>query len=310
MSIIICTYNRADHLKETLNSIRRLCVPKWLTTELIVVDNASTDHTADVVCSSNIRNMNVIYICNKERGKANAINAGIAASQGKILLWTDDDVRVPPDWIVAMSEPLLTGAAQGVAGKIRIAPSLERPWMQRTHYDRIADTRFMGDDFGAMIGANMAFHRDVLKTIPAFDPELGPGALGLMEDTLFSLQMCQAGYKIAALTQVYVEHYFEPSRLTRKAWLETGEKAGRSEAYLDYHWAHKRVVFPRLQMLMWGALLACFRVLHRPAGLDAEECDRREIRLFQNCCYMQAYLKERKLPPKYEKYGFVKRKAA
>lgn len=306
VSIIIITRNRADHLQKTLESIARLKVLPTLATELVVVDNASTDETANVIRSCTLPNMILKYVHEPKPGKSNAINTGMAAARGDIFLWTDDDMRLPEEWIAMMCDPILTDKADGVSGKIRLAPHLERDWMTRTHYDRLADTRFMPEDFGTMIGANMAFSRRVLEKVPAFDPELGPGALGFEDDTLFSLQMRAAGFRIVALPSAIVEHHIEPLRLRRKAWLRHGEANGRALAYIRYHWEQEPVKFPRLKMLGWQIALGCFRVLYRPVGPDEEGCDRREIRMIQNKSFLDQYLKERKKKPKYTKRGLIK----
>ena len=250
VSIIIATRNRASHLKQTLDAIADLRVLDNFRVELIVVDNGSTDETADVVSSAVSSNISLVYLQEKRLGQTYARNAGMNAAKSTIFLWTDDDVRPPLDWIEQMCLPIAKGEAMGVSGKIRTAPHLERLWMTRTHYDRLSDTRFMPEDFGSMIGANMAFHRDVLQRIDGFDTELGPGKLGFMDDSLFSFRMQEEGFKIVALPQVTVEHHFEPSRLLRRSWLQHGETAGRSIAFVHHHWDHKKVKFPWVQLVI------------------------------------------------------------
>ena len=59
VSIIICTCNRAEHLQRTLDSMAQICVPGALTTELIVVDNASTDNTEAMVKVCHLRDIQI-----------------------------------------------------------------------------------------------------------------------------------------------------------------------------------------------------------------------------------------------------------
>jgi hypothetical protein len=128
-----------------------------------------------------------------------------------MILFTDDDVRPPEDWIDGMCEPILLGKAQAVAGGVRIAPKLHRPWMEALHRGWLASTE--GIDPAApytMFGANMGFSREVLSKVPAFDTELGPGALGFGDEMLFSWQLLEAGYQIHGALDVAVEHHFEP----------------------------------------------------------------------------------------------------
>ena len=200
-----------------------------------------------------------------------------------------------------MCSPIAHGDAMGAGGKIRMAPYLERSWMTRTHYDRLSDTRYMPEDFGSMIGANMAFHRDTLQKIDGFDTELGPGKLGFMDDSLFSFRMQAEGFKIAALPQVTVEHHFEPSRLLRRSWLQHGETAGRSMAFVHHHWDHKKVVLPWLQLTAWHCALRLFRLVRPANDPEAEGCHRYEIRMVQNVSFLKQFLIERKRPQKYKR---------
>jgi GT2 family glycosyltransferase len=112
-----------------------------------------------------------------------------------VLLFTDDDVHPPIDWIEYMIAPILNEEADAVAGGIRIAPALKRPWLLPEHEMWLASTEYSGcPDWHPLIGANMAVHRRVFSKVGGFDPEIGPGALGHAEDTLFSLQMRRAGF--------------------------------------------------------------------------------------------------------------------
>ena len=127
VSIIICTCNRSDDLRQTLDAIGRLTIPNGYQCDLTVVDNASADGTADMIKSFTLGNMPLRYLLEPRRGKGYAYNAGIAATSGDILLFTDDDVRPPDDWLLGMCGPILSGDADAVAGGLRLAPHLHRP---------------------------------------------------------------------------------------------------------------------------------------------------------------------------------------
>ena len=133
VSIIICTCNRSVALRETLTSFAELDIPLQMSVELIVVDNASTDDTAEVVASCNLTAIQVRYVHEPCRGKGYAYNRGMTEAQGEVFLFTDDDMRVPANWIAGMCEPVLSGQADAVAGGVKIAPHLERPWMTPGH---------------------------------------------------------------------------------------------------------------------------------------------------------------------------------
>jgi glycosyltransferase involved in cell wall biosynthesis len=179
ISITICTHNRAEHLSETLAVMSHLEVPQGLRCELLVIDNASTDHTAQVIEQTPVTTIPIYYIYEPQVGSGHARNTSLRESRGDVILVTDDDVRPPQDWIERITAPILRGEAQVVAGGVRIAPHLIRPWMTPHHRTWFASTEHRSPTQAqSLIGANMAFSKQVLEKVPGFDPELGPGALG------------------------------------------------------------------------------------------------------------------------------------
>src|SRR6267142_6578272 len=97
ISIILCTSNRSAGLRRTFESLSKVRVRSEWKVELIVVDNASTDDTAAVVRKLVLSNIEVRYVYEGKRGKANALNAGLAQAGGDIMLFTDDDVLLAED---------------------------------------------------------------------------------------------------------------------------------------------------------------------------------------------------------------------
>lgn len=305
VTIIICTRDRAEHLEQTLRAIASLNVPGELSTELLVVDNASTDNTKAVVCECNIPSMSVRYIYEPQSGLSNARNTGIANANGYIILFTDDDVRPPQDWIAGMCEPILSGRAQAVAGGIKMAPHLRRDWMQKVHTTWLAAVEYESNKSGALIGANMAISSEVLEKVPAFDTQLGAGASGFGEDTLFSEQLKVAGYKIVFSPNT-VEHYFDEKRLSRQSFLTAAVKRGNTGAYFAYHWVHNPVTLPLLREwkhifeLTWLRFIN-FREMHRDEGPPVWE-----LNLLQEIHFFRQYRTERKHPRNYEAFGLMK----
>ncbi len=306
-SIIICTRNRVADLRETLEAIGRTCVPAGLLCELIVVDNASTDGTARLVQEYRLPNMPVRYVYEGQAGKGNAYNAGIAAARGQALLWTDDDVRPPPDWIAGMAGPILRGEADAVAGGVRIAPHLVQPWMTVTERALLASTEEIHPCAPMMIGANMAFAKAVLKHVPAFDRELGPGALGFYEESLFTWQLLKAGCRLAERLDLCVEHHPDPARISHESFLSTVTKYGRSLAYVEHHWEHR--VHRAVHLRLWGRLLrlVVLRMVHRRTLSRVQAPPDWERSHTQGAAFFRQYLIERRRPRNYEQQGLVKK---
>lgn len=306
ISIILCTYNRADHLRETLLSLAQVDVPENLPTELLVIDNASTDHTKQVVESCGINKMEVRYIYEPQKGKSNAYNTALSCGRGSIFISTDDDVRFPIDWLEKMTAPILAGTAQAVTGSITMADHLKRPWMTQLHKNWFLDYDVTQvKEPGVLVGANAAFSKVVLEKVPSFDTELGPSGLGYSEDVLFSWQIQQAGFKIAS-TDSLVDHHFDPSRLSRVSLLNRAYGEGLCAAYLLHHYLHGSTSMPLLKMWIKKILLAFWGIVKRKECLNVEGCPEWELSLVKDISYYQHYLRERKRLPNYEKYGLVK----
>jgi GT2 family glycosyltransferase len=311
VSVIICTRNRAKSLGDTLRSFGQLEVPTDISVELLVVDNGSTDETARVVTESNLSNLHVRYIWEPRRGQCFARNRGLAESTGDIILFTDDDVRTPRHWIDGMCRPIAEGAADAVAGGIRMAPHLERPWLKGYIRAVVACTD-SGTSHGrcptALIGANMAFSRRVLDRVPCFDTELGPGALGFGDESLFAAQLLRAGFSILSARQVCVEHHFDQHRLDRCAFMETSRRMGQAQAYIAHHWEHRTVLLPSSRQAYLGAKLFLRRLLRRLSGGDVDVVAPWEISYVTRIGFYAQYARSRRSPRKYDQWGLEKRR--
>ncbi len=259
-SIIISTCNRPQSLAATLESFREMEVPSDWSVELIVVDNAPSEATAAVTENARLQRMESVYLREPKRGKSNALNTALGVARGEALLFTDDDVRPAKNWIEATAKPLLSRECDVVVGLVKLPPELSRPWITSMHKMWLATEPYLRDG-PEFVGANSAFHRSVLERVPAFDPELGPGASGFGDDHLLSVQMNEAGFRMKFVPQSVVTHYFDPSRLLRSHWLDTARKRACSTAYLLHHWEHGEMKMPQARYLYVASKLFLRRLL-------------------------------------------------
>jgi glycosyltransferase involved in cell wall biosynthesis len=310
VSIIICTANRAASLRQTLAAMERVRVPDDLDAELLVVDNASTDHTALVARAAAPANMPVRLVHEPRRGQCHARNRGLAESAGDVVLFTDDDVRPPADWIEGMCRPILDGEADAVAGGVVPAPHLWRPWLKELGGWVACTNGLDPNEPGRMVGANMAFSRRVLERVPGFDTELGPGTLGFHDDTLFSRQLLRAGYRIAGRLDVAVEHHFDEGRLCARQFADLARRMGRSDAYVLHHWEHGAVRHPRACLARAALGLAWRRVRYAGRWDRADDdgggpllC---RLRSAKRVAFLRQYLRERHRPRNYAERGLAK----
>jgi hypothetical protein len=115
------------------------------------------------------------------------------------------------------------------AGCCWIAKAAGPEWLD-TSYAEIADFRDCGDEVidlkGELFGVNMVVRAEVFQKVGGFAPELGPGGIGVWEDTEISLRMHQAGCRLLYAPQILVRHQWPRDRLTksflRKRYFDTG----------------------------------------------------------------------------------------
>lgn len=308
ISLIICTRDRAEHLRLTLQSLAQVRVPDGCSAELLVVDNGSTDGTADLVRETRLPHMAVRSLCETQPGLSRARNAGLAASSGRIIVFTDDDIRFPADWLDGMCGPILAGRADAVAGGVRTAPALERPWMTAGHPARLASTERLDPAApDVMVGANMAFSRNVLDRVPGFDVELGAGALGFGEETLFSWQLREAGFRLVSAFDVTVEHHFAPDRLLRASLLKMAAAQGCAGGYLARHWTQDPIPVPAVRLAKCRLWLRLWRLCHPRSLTQVEGASATELTLLEKVTYLEQYRRELKRPPRYDRRGLVPR---
>lgn len=168
----------------------------------------------------------------------------------------------------------------------------------------------------------MAFARRVLARVPAFDPELGPGRLGFCEDSLFCLQLREAGFRMATALDVVVEHHPDPARISAQSFMARVVKEGQSQAYLSYHWKHDtcthdegtfpepKITHVHLTLLRRMLALAGLRLARRRERALSHTAPDWELRKVRQIAFYRQYLIERCRPRNYDPRGLVKKQPA
>jgi glycosyltransferase involved in cell wall biosynthesis len=100
VTVAICTWNRCEMLRATLQSLTRCTTPPGLSWEVLVVNNNCTDKTDDVAASFSDR-LPLRRVFEAAPGLSHARNAAVRAAGGDYVIWTDDDVLVSEAWLSA-----------------------------------------------------------------------------------------------------------------------------------------------------------------------------------------------------------------
>jgi len=219
LSIIIPTCNRPESLDRLLDSLA--AVDTIGAFEVLVVDNgpSAEAHGSAKWTPAKPSAMAVKFLREKEPGKARALNLGLSAANGKVLLFLDDDVVVAPDCATQHLAAYKTTGYDALQG--RILPGRD-PSGATADLAKLREYNIPYIDYGSEIrdvrgltGTNMSFKRAVFEKVGFFDTRLGPGAAGFSEDTEYSIRIRKAGFKIGYTPHPVVFHELNPRRYGR-----------------------------------------------------------------------------------------------
>ena len=193
VSVIISTRNRAAQLARCLGYIDLIrSDTHW---ELIVVDNGSTDGTADVLGEFARRaRFPVRGVSEPVAGLSHARNAGVRAAQGEIVVFTDDDCYVRPDFIDQYRKVFGDPALGFAGGRILLHDRTDYPLtIIESEEERVFP---LGGPVpcGIVQGANMAIRRRALEQAGGFDERLGSGTPFLADDWDMQTRVAALGW--------------------------------------------------------------------------------------------------------------------
>ena len=226
ITILIATYNRAERLAATLDTIALTDVEQpW---EVVVVDNNSSDDTRRVVDARvRVYPAPLRYLFEKRQGKSVALNTALAEIGSEVIAFTDDDVRVQTGWLRALTRPLFEQSDLEYTGG-PVKPIWERP--KPTWLDEAGDLggTLAVKDHGAVpfifeeasrtpLGVNMSVRRRLIERIGGFRADLGRrgGSLLGQEQAEFFCRSRAAGARGLYVPEAGLEHFVPATRLTR-----------------------------------------------------------------------------------------------
>jgi glycosyltransferase involved in cell wall biosynthesis len=279
-SIVIATYNRAADLRETLKSLAGLRPDgPW---EVIVVDNNSPDDTRRVVEEAvGSFPAPLRYLFEREQGRSPALNCGIRAASGAIIATTDDDVRVPSDWLNRAAEGLQRLGCDYVGGRVLPVWGGPRPAWLPDHGGKqwaviaLLDYGPEPMEFGTRVplGVNMAFTRRACERAGGFDPNTGrrAGTLLGQEVREWCIRARKAGVRGFYVPEMSLRHIIPADRLNRRYFRRWFYWRGISRAML-YERAGLDMEAPEQTTLDFSTVPHVFgvpRYLYRKALLAA-----------------------------------------
>lgn len=223
----VCTHNRADLLNATLPLLLSQRVPEG-PHEVMVVDNASTDHTHRVVEHWKQRFPWLRYVWEPRLGIAVARNAAIANSQASYLLFFDDDCFVSAGCVERLLQAFRSvhPSPAAVMGRVELLWEGSRPAWYPTRYetllgrfDRGISGRWLNPDEYFLTMA-VAFDAEVLRKVGGFRPDMSHRGriLAYGEDTELYQRMVREALPVYHEPAAVARHWVPQAR-QQKRWL-------------------------------------------------------------------------------------------
>lgn len=249
-SVLICTYNRARLLRETLRAVEQMTLPSGCDVEIVVVDNNSTDNTPAVIADAVRRSrLSVVALREPAQGKSFALNRALATARGDVLALTDDDVWPDSEWLLRIVQRFRERHVTFVFGKVLprwgalpppelLTPAAQVIWgpLALLDYgDQPIEYRPPATGLRLPIGANLAILREAALRVGGWRTDLGKidNTLTSGEDHEIFCRLRRAGLFSGLYDpEIVVRHYVPSSRLTRDYFRRWFYWSGRTYALM------------------------------------------------------------------------------
>ena len=335
MSVVICSLNGAAGVDRCLRALARQSIRSRL--EIIVVDDGSSDATADVA-----RAHGVIVISHPHnRGLAAARNTGLNAASADIVAYLDDDIEPEADWAVQLlngydDENIVAVGAEVVPntppGYMRgylarnnphrpleqeLATSTGLPYRFRLYLRRLwsMEPKTGRRDVYALGGGNTSFRRKALFDAGQFDERFSFGAEDL--DVCWRVREAIPSARLVYAPGARAAHHFKPDlrdtlRRSRAYGIGSGRLYRKWPSVLPALFPGPLLVLLMLVAAPWFPAFAIAAVLAPlalyPIGLRSAVADRNPVALFdgyvklaqetmESVGFIQGYWRYRRLVP-------------
>ena len=224
VSIVIPLYNQLKYTKLCLESLQST-LP--LRPEIILVDNASTDGTADYLKTLS----DVQVISNAENlGFAGGCNTGIRAALGEWIVVLNNDVIVAPGWLDGMLGAADYWKLQIVTPAIREG---ELDYDINVYAHELTSRMQRVIRRGRANGICFMAHKKVFDTIGFFDEKF---LIGQYEDKDFFLRATRAGFALGTVGSAFLHHFGSATQKTMKRHTTPRPYAQENKAYFSRKW--------------------------------------------------------------------------
>jgi glycosyltransferase involved in cell wall biosynthesis len=191
ISVVVPIYNEKATLAEIVRRVRAVKIPK----EIILVDDASTDGTRDILASMDCGDDVRVFMHENNRGKGAAVRTGFAQATGDIVIIQDADLEYDPGQYFRLIQPIVEGVADVVYGS-RFVPVGPHRVLYFWHYLGNRGLTLLSNIFTDLNLTDMetcykVFRREVIEKIT---PTLKEDRFGI--DPELTARVAQRKYRI------------------------------------------------------------------------------------------------------------------
>ena len=250
ISIVICCYNSADRVPETLKCLAQQVAASAIEWEIIVVDNASTDKTGEIAqnCCPEVIRSRLQVVREPAAGLSHARIRGFRSARYSIISFIDDDNWVPPEWLATLVQIFSSDPEIGVVGgpSEAVFELPAPPWFSEIQgfYAVGPQHRSTGDVTEAtgtiLWGAGMSIRKAALDAL--WDQGFQFLSTGRKGAQLLAGEDIEMGFALRALgwrfyydERLRLRHYIPAGRLTWNYALKLMKGMGMTSVYLNIY---------------------------------------------------------------------------
>jgi FkbM family methyltransferase len=275
VSVVVVTFNRSNRITPCMKSLTRQSYPKDRC-EVIVVDDGSTDNTAQIVRAQGVR----VIRHEANQGISAARNTGLAAAKGEIVAYIDDDAVADPHWLEYLVQPFDSSEVTASGGKVF---AYKTEYIAERYLSAVGSGNPAPFEFGksknplwrfsiylkdmflpisiatkktevqAVFGCNCAYRTSALRAVGGFDETLLAD-----EDTEISTRLRNGGAHIIFTPDAIVHHRHRDDvvKLIRQTY--------RRSEYTVYYYAKEKKILPIFPLPLLYILTAAYLFIIQP----------------------------------------------
>lgn len=259
ISVVICTFNRAELLEDTLQKVEcQTLDPSEY--ELLIVDNGSRDGTSRLIQEYSKSRGHVRYFREDQLGLSHARNRGWKEAKGLYVGYLDDDAHPPPHWLERAKAIIEEKYPHAFGGPYYAEFSTPPPrWYRYGSHVPSKEAMFLQrHQFGALRGGNLFLRRSVLARYGGFRPDLGMKgrrlAYGEETELLRRISLQEADPRLYYDPELYVHHLVAPQKMTLP-WILRHRFHGGRYSYHSVKGRSSRGTALLLILMAWQSLL-------------------------------------------------------